>query len=238
MSDRSNIDRQTPHGASRGRRGARWAALFGAAAYAAWRRWRRWRGGRRAAPARPPLPPPRESVEKGHEPETTNVVGVAVAAVLLLVVVGGVLAAVAGLYGSLASEGRTADGGTTFVDAFQPLPPEPRLQHDPAVDLQQLHARSMVMLHTYGWADRSRGAVRLPIERAMDLVARRGLPTRPRPGPDTVRVPSESGFTVVIRRVPAPTSPPLLGSSPEPYAPTPDIARMFELLRRAEDLDQ
>ncbi len=33
-------------------------------------------------------------------------------------------------------------------------------------------------LNSYGWVDRKHGVIRIPIERAMDLVAQRGLPTR------------------------------------------------------------
>ena len=35
------------------------------------------------------------------------------------------------------------------------------------------------VLRTYGWLDRERGVVRIPIERALELVAKEGLPSRP-----------------------------------------------------------
>ena len=44
--------------------------------------------------------------------------------------------------------------------------------------LRQLHAREAEMLQGYAWVDRNAGAVRIPIERAMDLVVEKGLPTR------------------------------------------------------------
>ena len=37
-------------------------------------------------------------------------------------------------------------------------------------------------LHSYGWVDQSAGVVRIPIDRAMELLAQRGLPTRPQAG--------------------------------------------------------
>jgi hypothetical protein len=58
------------------------------------------------------------------------------------------------------------------------LPPEPRLQPDPAADLRKLRAEEDAALDAAAWEDRSRGVVRLPIERAMSLLLRRGLPTR------------------------------------------------------------
>src|SRR5208282_5249649 len=33
-------------------------------------------------------------------------------------------------------------------------------------------------LHSYGWVDEKAGTVRIPIERAMDLLVQRGLPVR------------------------------------------------------------
>jgi hypothetical protein len=57
-------------------------------------------------------------------------------------------------------------------------PPEPRLQADPAADLRVMRAAEDAELNEYGWVDRSRGVIRLPIERAMALLLLRGLPTR------------------------------------------------------------
>jgi len=60
-------------------------------------------------------------------------------------------------------------------------PPSPRLQANPGLDLGALRQREERDLSTYGWVDRSRGTVRIPIERAMKLAAERGLPARPAP---------------------------------------------------------
>ena len=57
-------------------------------------------------------------------------------------------------------------------------PPEPRLQSDPSTDLKRWREREDESLRSYSWADRARGVVRLPVERALELVLRRGLPTR------------------------------------------------------------
>lgn len=52
-------------------------------------------------------------------------------------------------------------------------PGEPRLQSDPAGELQQREALVRRRLESYGWVDRQRGIVHIPIERAMDLYAQR-----------------------------------------------------------------
>jgi hypothetical protein len=53
------------------------------------------------------------------------------------------------------------------------LPPQPRLQTTPALDLEQLRAAEDQHLSRYGWIDRSRGIAQIPIERAMDLWVRK-----------------------------------------------------------------
>ena len=63
-------------------------------------------------------------------------------------------------------------------------PPEPRLQADAVADLRRQRAEEAAVLSSCAWLDRPRGVIRLPIERAMALLLRRGLPTRsasPRP---------------------------------------------------------
>jgi hypothetical protein len=58
--------------------------------------------------------------------------------------------------------------------------PTPRLQTDDGnEDLAELHAREDLLLNNYSWVDRSKGVVRIPIERAMELVAQQGLPVMP-----------------------------------------------------------
>jgi hypothetical protein len=54
-------------------------------------------------------------------------------------------------------------------------------------DLLSLRAREDAQLHSYGYIDRSRGVVRIPIERAMELLAQEAAagklfyPTKPAP---------------------------------------------------------
>jgi len=58
--------------------------------------------------------------------------------------------------------------------------PTPRLQSDDGnEDLAELHAREDLLLENYSWIDRSKGTVRIPIERAMELIAQHGLPVMP-----------------------------------------------------------
>jgi hypothetical protein len=82
------------------------------------------------------------------------------------------------------------------------LPPEPRLQQTPITDLKSVLDAQNQLLTTYGWIDRQHGVVRVPIDRAIDLLAQRGLPSRTTPGPASaaagVTVPDESGLGPIM----------------------------------------
>lgn len=70
--------------------------------------------------------------------------------------------------------------GTIVAAGVEPLArfPRPNLQLNPHEDLLALRAREDEELTNYGWIDRKAGVVRIPIKRAMELIAERGLPTR------------------------------------------------------------
>lgn len=58
--------------------------------------------------------------------------------------------------------------------------PTPRVQLDDGnQDVAELHQREDLLLDHYSWVDQSKGKVRIPIERAMELIAQRGLPVVP-----------------------------------------------------------
>jgi hypothetical protein len=58
--------------------------------------------------------------------------------------------------------------------------PTPRLLIDDGnEDVAELHQREDLLLENYSWADAAHTKVRIPIERAMELIAERGLPVAP-----------------------------------------------------------
>jgi hypothetical protein len=75
------------------------------------------------------------------------------------------------------------------TDSWRPLenaahappsaPPFPRLQVSAPLDLLAFRASEEAELNGYGWINRTSGVVRIPIERAMELVLSEGLPVRP-----------------------------------------------------------
>src|SRR4029077_15613665 len=60
--------------------------------------------------------------------------------------------------------------------------PQPRLESDERLEINDFRLQEEKTLHSYGWVDQSAGVVHIPIDRAMQLLAQRGLPTRPQAG--------------------------------------------------------
>lgn len=71
----------------------------------------------------------------------------------------------------------TAEQRNKMAELTQPLPKPALRAEDVNDDIAGLHAREDLMLDNYTWANRDQAKVRIPIHRAMVLVAQRGLPT-------------------------------------------------------------
>jgi hypothetical protein len=63
--------------------------------------------------------------------------------------------------------------------------PQPRLEGDERREINDFREQEEQTLNSYGWVDQQAGVVRIPIDRAMQLVAQRGLPTRQQAGTAT-----------------------------------------------------
>lgn len=64
----------------------------------------------------------------------------------------------------------------TAVAQQRPLPPAPVLQVNPAVDMQKFRQHEEQKASSYGWVDEKGGIAHVPVQRAMEIVAERGLP--------------------------------------------------------------
>jgi hypothetical protein len=96
-----------------------------------------------------------------------------------------------------------------------------RLQQLPFADIERQRREESEILDTYGWVDEKSGVVRIPIEQAMRLLARRGLPVRSEvaaasPGPTEAPTPSPTAVPARPRPRPRP--------SPSTTAPAADPA--------------
>ncbi|MCZ7593259.1 MAG: hypothetical protein M5U15_14475 [Kiritimatiellae bacterium] len=78
----------------------------------------------------------------------------------------------------LASRDQAEVSAPSFVHDSRVIPPEPRLLTDePAAWAEEL-ARQKSNIDHYGWMDQKAEIVRIPVERAIDLIAEQGLPAR------------------------------------------------------------
>ncbi len=55
------------------------------------------------------------------------------------------------------------------------IPPAPRIEVAPFEELQQLKAKEDHILSSYAWVDKDAGTVRVPIDRAIDMLAAKGV---------------------------------------------------------------
>lgn len=61
--------------------------------------------------------------------------------------------------------------------------PAPKLQPDPVRDMNRMRIAEDALLHAPpSWADQQKGMVRIPIDEAIQLTVRRGLPVQPAGG--------------------------------------------------------
>jgi hypothetical protein len=95
-------------------------------------------------------------------------------ALLLLCAVS--MALMAGLFYYLTERETVADTSRSPLATERVVPPSPNLQISPTADLEQLRAEEETRLQTYGWVDQEQQIVRIPVEKAMDIVAERGVP--------------------------------------------------------------
>ena len=112
-----------------------------------------------------------------HETRDTNVRSVVIFGAGLLVVVVVVLFAMNRMFSFLAARKDSGPPASPLA-LTREIPPEPRLQLDDSANLKALQSAEEKVLASYGWVNEKEGIVRIPIERAIELLAKRGLPAR------------------------------------------------------------
>jgi hypothetical protein len=119
----------------------------------------------------------------GHETTDADAGPVVRFAIFLLVVTLSIAGLVVGFYKYLDSREVREKGQRYPMSEMvrRPPPPPPRLQTYPFTDITALHAAEHKLLNEYAWVDKNAGVVRIPIERAIDVLAARGLPHRETP---------------------------------------------------------
>ena len=133
---------------------------------------------RRAAPGGPDP----EDVATGYEHGDIRPRFVLLGAGLLLAVMGLVLVSITWLQVQATDTPVTVGRPSELIDgldgAAAPTPAAPRLEAQPGQEFSAYRTAEAQKLTTYRWVDRQAGVVAIPIDRAMDLLAEQGLPTR------------------------------------------------------------
>ena len=121
--------------------------------------------------------PAAEPESAAHAPYAASLRPIGVALVLLALLCGGALWAMDALFGALMDDLRAERPAAHALRTGPDLPPGPRLQATPASELAEHERASDELAASYAWIDRPAGVVRLPLERALELVLARGLPS-------------------------------------------------------------
>ena len=119
-----------------------------------------------------------ESLGRRYEPSEFDVGRIALFAVGLLILVGVVLLIMSWMFTTLAGFQPEPTPTASLWAEAQRLPPQPRLQVVPRQDLQRMRRAEDAVLNSYGWVDQQAGVVRIPIQRAIEVLAKKGLPAR------------------------------------------------------------
>ncbi len=124
----------------------------------------------------------------GHEVRDVSVRGVVwfaigLAASIALIGVIGI-----GLYQLFEHRHPSPDSPSRIALDAHMIASPPQLQISPTDDYEKFRASEDAKLKSYGWIDKQAGIIRIPIERAMELIAQRGLPTRGGGTPDASEI--------------------------------------------------
>ena len=117
------------------------------------------------------IPQGQQRAKGGHERKDADVLGVALVAGLVLLIVAVSLLTARGLF-RFAAQGDKPARPPGRSAQF----PEPRLEAHPVANFTAARVEAEKELHSYGWIDRKSGVAHVPIERAMRLLLEHGLP--------------------------------------------------------------
>ncbi len=112
-----------------------------------------------------------------HERKDVDVISLFTIVFILFLVSAVIFFVVTGMthYFRLHEPSKTA-GQANIPATRTPEFPPPRLEVKPGASLAELRAAEDLDLNSYGWIDRNAGTVRVPIDRAMQVILERGLP--------------------------------------------------------------
>jgi|SRR6516162_742749 hypothetical protein len=115
----------------------------------------------------------------GYEPRDASIKGLLQFAFWMAVVLVITLFAMRGLFDYIKKAQPLGPTSSPLVKEGQRvLPPSPRLQVHPHQELADYCAEQQRDVNSYGWLNQQAGVVHIPVDRAIDLILAKGLPTR------------------------------------------------------------
>lgn len=157
---------------------------------------------------KPHAPEPDNSSHVSHERSDLDVFQIAGYGIGLVITCLVAVVLVWGMFAFLAKREDAVNPANlpAMVKNRQTMPPEPRLSGVrpegtavlpvlPEVELRELNASEAAILDNYGWVDAAKGTARIPVAEAIEMVAHKGLPSKPSPagvGGGFRRIPSDA----------------------------------------------
>jgi len=119
-------------------------------------------------------PPAAPTQQYDAEIDLKSIIGFGVALLLVTLIVLALMWAM-GIVFKEAERAKDRPPSPMAEALVDPIPPGPRLQPAPPRDMDELRAQDREALTTYGWVDRTSGVARIPIDRALSILAEKGL---------------------------------------------------------------
>jgi hypothetical protein len=147
-------------------------------------------------PRRPPSP---ESQRAGYELTDVNPFALGVFALGLAITIAVSVALMAALFWQFEAIAKRDDPVISPL-AGKVETPKPHLETSHGVDLVEYRREENARLRSYGWIDRREKIARIPIDRAIQLLAERGIPepvapkvpkTEPGPKQESIKEPAQ-----------------------------------------------
>lgn len=123
----------------------------------------------------PNVPAAHETPIHAHETRDLSIRAISWFAIALVISGIFVYFILAGVWAFLLSRTDPGSPLSPFASS-KALPPAPRLQVNPPAELKGFRDAERHQTEEYGWINRSAGTVRIPVDRATELVLERGLP--------------------------------------------------------------
>ena len=122
---------------------------------------------------------PSKTAEAGHELSDLSAKNVALFGIILAVIIVAAVLVTAALFRHFYTVETTSQVAPSPLSYSREPTPGPKLTVNPGQDLQTMRAAEDAALNNYEWVDREKGIVRIPVDRAIEILAQKGLPARP-----------------------------------------------------------